>query len=277
MDIGTNKLEIGNWKLKCKNNIQYSISDIPVHLINITYPDQVFSLAQYKRLAIQTIRNIHKKGKLPILVGGTGLYIKAIVYNLNIPKAPPSPKVRIKLEKQSISKLFKKLQKVDPKSAEIIGPHNKRKMIRALEVYEVTGRPFSSQQIKGKPLFDVCEIGIKIDREKLYKKIDKRVDLMIKDGLIDETKFLVKKYGNELPAMTGIGYKEINQYIKSEISLKEASQLIKFRTHQYARRQMTWFKRDGRIIWINNLKKAKEIVNIFLRNKPKKDTITKQQ
>ncbi|MFZ2970745.1 MAG: tRNA (adenosine(37)-N6)-dimethylallyltransferase MiaA [Minisyncoccia bacterium] len=269
MDIGTNKLEIGNCSLKCKNNIQYSISNIPVHLINIRYPNQAFSLAQYKRLAIQIIRDIHERGKIPILVGGTGLYISSIVNNLEIPKAPPNHKIRNKLEKKSVKQLFNMLNKADPKSAGIIGPRNKRKIIRALEVYKITGKPFSSQQIKGKPLFDVLQIGIKIDREKLYKKIDKRVDLMIKDGLIDETKYLVKKYSNELPAMTGIGYREINQCLKGETSMEEASQLIKFRTHHYARRQMTWFKRDERINWVANYKTALKNINGFLSKPPK--------
>ncbi len=284
MDIGTNKFNIGYFRpaavsasglprkrkrialsrrsprRDCDGAVKIIYNITPIHLIDIIDPDQKFSLSQYKKLAIKIIRDIHKRNKIPILVGGTGLYISSIVNNLEIPKAPPNHKIRNKLEKKSVKQLFNMLNKADPKSAGIIGPRNKRKIIRALEVHKITGKPFSSQQIKGKPLFDVLQIGIKIDREKLYKKIDKRVDLMIKDGLIDETKYLVKKYSNELPAMTGIGYREINQCLKGETSMEEASQLIKFRTHHYARRQMTWFKRDGRIRWVKNYKEAKKLI-----------------
>jgi tRNA dimethylallyltransferase len=202
---------------------------------------------------------------LPILAGGTGLYIRAIVDNLNIPKAPPDNKIRIALEKQPTERLFSMLNKIDPKSASVIGQHNKRKLIRAIEVHKLTGKPFSSQQIKGGPLFNVLEIGINIDREKLYKKIDLRVDKIIKNGLISETEYLIKKYGNDLPAMTGIGYKEVSQYLSNGLPIAEAAQLIKFRTHQYARRQMTWFKRDERIKWIRNSKEAGSLVSSFLK------------
>ncbi|MCK5123082.1 MAG: tRNA (adenosine(37)-N6)-dimethylallyltransferase MiaA [Candidatus Pacebacteria bacterium] len=256
MDIGTGKTDI-----------QYSIFNIPVHLINIKNPNQKFSLSQYKKIAIKTINNIHKKNKIPILVGGTGLYISTIVDNLEIPKAAPNKKIRERLEKHTEKYLFKKLKKIDLKSAKTIGENNKRKLIRALEVCEITGKPFSSQQIKGEPLFNVLQIGIKTDREKLYKKIDERVDEMIRIGLIKETKKLSKKYSFDLPAMSGIGYREIGQYLQNKIALEEAIQKIKFRTHQYARRQMTWFKRDGRIEWVENYSEAEKLfVSVIARN-----------
>ena len=249
MDIGTGKTDI-----------QYSISNIPVHLINIKNPNQKFSLSQYKKLAIKTIKDIHKRGKIPILVGGTGLYISAIVDNLEIPKASSNKIIRQKLENHSNQYLFKKLKKVDLKSAKIIGENNKRKLIRAIEVYEITDKPFSEQKTKGEPLFNILQIGIKTDREKLYNKIDKRVDKMIKAGLIKETKKLSQKYSFDLPAMSGIGYREVGQYLQNKIALEEAIQKMKFRTHQYARRQMTWFKRDERIEWVENYKEAEKLV-----------------
>ncbi len=244
---------------------KYLISNIPIHLINIKTPNQKFSLSQYKKLAIKTIDDLHKQNKIPILVGGTGLYISAIVDNLEIPKAVPNQKIRKRLEKHTEKYLFKKLKKVDPNSAKTIGENNKRKLIRALEVCEITGKSFSSQQKKGKSLFNVLQIGIKIDREKLYEKIDARVDKMIKIGLIKETKKLSKKYSFNLPAMSGIGYYEIGSYLKNEMSLDEAIQKIKFRTHQYARRQMTWFKKDERIKWVENYKEADKIIVKFLK------------
>jgi len=240
------------------------IKNIPHHLFHIKNPNQKFSLSQYKKLAIKTISDIHKKNKIPILVGGTGLYISSIVDNLEIPKAPPNKNLRKKLEKHTNKYLFKKLEKIDLKSAKIIGENNKRKLIRAIEVYELTGKAYSLQQIKGKILFNILQIGIKTDREQLYKKIDKRVDWMTKEGLVEETKKLRKKYSSNLPAMSGIGYFEIGLYIKGKIDLNEAIQKIKYRTHQYARRQITWFKRDERIKWVENYREAEKILKKIL-------------
>lgn len=277
MMIGTGSLlsENQNVKIKVQNdNVKYKnkiinytiINAIPHHLFHFIMPNKKFSVAEYKDLTVKTIHDIQNRGKLPILTGGTGLYISSIVDNLEIPKAPPNNKIRTSLEKKTSAQLFRMLHKIDPGSASIIGPQNKRKIIRALEVFKVTGKPFSSQKIKGKPLFDILEIGIMTNREKLYKKIDDRVDKMIKRGLIKETENLIKKYSYRLPAMTGIGYKEIGQYLSKELPLSEAAQLIKFRTHQYARRQMTWFKRDERIAWINDFTEAKKVADKFLKS-----------
>ncbi len=251
MDIGTGKMDIGYWILD-------------IHLIDIINPNQKFSLSQYKKLAVEKIREIQKRNKTPFLVGGTGLYISSIVDNLEIPKAPPDNKIREKLSKLNSEKLFEELKKIDLKSAEIIGGNNKRKLIRALEVYEITGKPFSAQQTKDRPLFDVLQIGIKIDREKLYKKIDQRVDKMIEMGLVKEVQNLTKKYSFDLPAMSGIGYREIGLYLQNKTTLEEAVQRMKFRTHQYARRQMTWFRRDERIEWIEDYEEAEKLVEKFL-------------
>jgi len=267
MAIGTGSpiLESDNQILRSNKIKCFTVEKIPYYLFHFVNPKKQYSVAEYKRSAIKIIRDIHKRRKLPILVGGTGLYIRSIVDNLNIPKAPPDNKIRIALERKSPERLFAILNKVDPNSALIIGPCNKRKLIRALEVYKITGKPFSSQQIKGKPLFDVLQIGIKTDREELCRKIDRRIDKMIKSGLIKETQDLIRKYSCKLPAMTGIGYKEIGQYLSGELPLLEAVQRIKFRTHQYARRQMTWFKRDERINWIDGIKNAKSLVSSFIK------------
>jgi tRNA dimethylallyltransferase len=242
------------------------INKIPHHLFHFIKPSQKFSVAEYKNLAIKIIRDIHRRGKIPILVGGTGLYISSVVDNLEIPASSPNDKIRARLGKHTKKYLFNKLQKIDSKSASIIGENNKRKLIRALEVFELTGRPFSAQQIKGEPLFNALQIGIKTDRKKLYKNIDKRVDEMIKIGLVEETKKLREKHSFDLPAMSGIGYFEIGQYLENKMSLDEAIQKMKYRTHQYARRQMTWFKRNTRIKWVNNFNEAKIIMKIFLKN-----------
>lgn len=268
MDIATNKInEETVIKKTIKDEIVYFIDTIPIYLLDLVEPGQDFSLVQYKEAAIRKVKEVQKKGCLPILVGGTGLYISAIVDNLNIPQAPPDKKLRQKMEKIDIKDLFVQLQKVDPASAESIGPDNKRKIIRALEVYRTTGKPFSFQQKKGKPLFNILQIGIKTDRDELYEKIDQRVEKMIKTGLVEETEELMQKYDPNLPAMSGIGYKEIIHYLRSEMELKDAIQQIKFHTHQYARRQITWFKRDKQINWVEDYQKAEKLVTESIKNK----------
>lgn len=234
------------------------------YLIDTINPDEDFSVAEYKKLAVKIIRDIQSRGKVPILAGGTGLYISAIVDNIEIPKVKPSSALRKKLEKAPIAKLLEQLEKLDPDTFKTIDKKNKRRVVRALEVIIFTGKPFSAQRKKGAPLFDVLEIGIEAPRKTLYKKIDKRVNKMIEQGLIEETRKLAKKYSWKLLSMSGIGYKQIGMYLRGEITLEKAKELIKFATHQYARRQMTWFRREKKIHWIKNYKQAEKLVKNFL-------------
>ncbi|MFA7171447.1 MAG: tRNA (adenosine(37)-N6)-dimethylallyltransferase MiaA [Candidatus Paceibacterota bacterium] len=265
MDIATNKLDNATTTEKTAGGKKlYFIDSIPLHLLDLINPDESFSLADYKKVALEKIEEIYSKGKLPILVGGTGLYLSAIVDNLNIPQAPPDENLRTALEEKNAEELFGALAKIDPPSAESIGPQNKRKLIRALEVYKITGQPFSSQQKKGKPLFDILQLGIKIERKELHSRIDQRVDQMIETGLVRETQNLREKYAIELPAMSGIGYKEIGAYLNGEMSLEEATQQIKWHTHQYARRQITWFNRDKSINWIEDYAEAEKLAKDFI-------------
>jgi tRNA dimethylallyltransferase len=265
MDIATNKIGKENVKkVNSDDKTLYLIEGIPIHILDILNPDQEFSLAEYKVLAIKTIREIHMRKKLPILVGGTGLYIDAVTENFQIPANSPTRNIREELEKKDAETLFNDLKKLDPIAAENIGKHNKRKLIRALEVCLISNKPFSSQKKKEAPLFDVLKIGIAKNRKELYKDIDNRVDQMIELGLVEETKKLQKKYSPELPAMSGIGYKEISAYLNGNSSLEEAIQKIKFRTHQYARRQTTWFKKDEKIHWVENQEEATGLVEKFI-------------
>lgn len=240
------------------------INKIPHYLIDIINPNEDFSVAEYKKSAVKIIHDIRSREKIPILVGGTGLYISAIVDNIEIPKVKPNPALRKKLEKTPIDKLLKQLKKLDIQTFKTIDKNNKRRVIRALEVTISTGKPFSKQREKGRPLFNVMEIGIDISREKLYKKIDQRAEGMVKAGLISETKKLAKKYSYNLPSMSGIGYKQIGIYLRGEITLEKAKELIKFATHQYARRQISWFRKDKRIKWAKNYKQAQKLINKFL-------------
>lgn len=257
LDIGTNK-EKG-----VKKGKYYFVKGVKHFLISVIAPDKNFTLANFKNRALRAIKKIHKKGKLPILIGGTGLYIQAIVDNLSIPEVPPDKKLRLRLEKLSNKKLIEKLRKLDPAALKKISLENKRRLIRALEVCLKTGKKFSELQKKGKPLFNILQIGISAPKEKLYKKIDARVDKMIQEGLFEETKKLYKKYG-DAPAFSGIGYGEIIQYLAGKITLEEAIRLIKRNTRRYSRRQMTWFKRDNRINWIKTAVQAEKIINKWL-------------
>ncbi|MFH1392696.1 MAG: tRNA (adenosine(37)-N6)-dimethylallyltransferase MiaA [bacterium] len=232
MDIGTNKS--------------------PAHLIDIINPGQEFTVAQYKKLALACIKEIHARSKLPFLVGGTGLYIQAIVDNLKIPKIKPNQVLRKKLEKQSCEQLLSSLKILDPITTENIDKKNKRRLIRALEVC-LSGQKFS-QKTKSAKLFDILQIGISAPKEKLYQKINKRVNNMIEQGLEHEVKLL----GKNIPET--IGYQEFTQ----ETNLAKIANLIKLHTRQYAKRQMTWFKRDPRIAWISSCAEARKLVNNFL-------------
>ena len=249
MDIGTDKIVP---------------EGIPHHLIDVVNPDEKFTLAQYKKMAIKAIKDIQKRGNVPFLVGGTGLYIQSIVDNLQIPKGESNKKMRNKLEKMENAELFEKLKKLDPVCAAAIDSKNKRRLVRAVEVCLTTGKPFSQQRKKGKPLFNVLQIGIKPDKEKLEKKIAQRADQMIQTGLIEEVKGLIKKYGSKIISMDSIGYQEIIAHLQNKITLEEAKDLIKTHTRQYAKRQMTWFKRDKRIQWIENYSQAKKLIQNFL-------------
>ncbi len=234
------------------------------YLIDIKKPNQIYTAWQYKKDAVEKINKIIERGKIPFLVGGTGLYIKAVVDNLKIPQVEPDLKLRKKLElrikKEGLKNLYEELIKIDPEAAYIVDPNNPRRVIRALEVALKTKKPFSLQRKKGKPLFDVLQIGLLPNKE----KIEKRADKMIKAGLVKEVKNLIKTYDKNLPTFDAIGYREIIDYLGGKISLAEAIEKIKKNTWRYAKRQMTWFKKDQRIHWIRSKKEAEKLIKKFL-------------
>lgn len=222
---------------------------IPHHLLGITTPDKPISVAEYKDLAIQKIEEIYKRNHIPLLVGGTGLYISAIIDAYNIPKVKPNLKLREKLQKEAAEKgkefVHKKLQKLDRKAAAKIHPNNLRYVIRAIEI-KLAKPPKSKKTTKP---FDVLIIGTNRPRPELYERINRRVDRQIKKGLTDEVKKLLKKgYDERLPAMTSLGVKEIIPYIKGEMPIKECVEILKQNTRRYAKRQMTWFRRYANVI-----------------------------
>ncbi len=267
MDIATAKPKIKNGCFK----------GVPHYLID-SFPlnkdlNKHLNVAVYKNLAIKAIRGIQKREKLPFLVGGTGLYIKAVIDNLDFPKIIPDKDLRQKLEKKSSEELFRLYQKLDPKGAKIIDKDNKRRLIRALEVCYLSKQPFWQQRKQKKPLFEVLQIGIKLPKPVLDKNISIRTDKMMRLGLEKEIKTLFRKYGNLLIFSQTIGYQEWLPYIKDGIDSKIKKQItedIKNHTRQYAKRQMTWFKKDKRIKWIspsNLFNKAEKLVKNFLNQK----------
>jgi tRNA dimethylallyltransferase len=271
MDIATGKqpaeLKIPNSRCKIeKGNEKWIVDGIPIHLYDVIEPDEKFSLAEYQQLALEKIFEIHARNKLPILVGGTGLYIQAVTEGLKIPKAAPDQKLREKLENRSLESLLIELEKVDPVTFQKIDRHNKRRIVRALEVYYQTGYSFSSLQKKYKVRFDILKIGLIAERKSLYEKVDKRIESWFENGFVDEVKILLKKFSPELPAMTSLGYRQAAMYLNKKLTLQEVKQRMKFETHGYIRRQMTWFRRDSSIHWFdvelpNLLHEIEELIN----------------
>lgn len=256
MDIGTAK--------PTKNEM----SVVHHYLIDIKNPDENYTVAEYKHDAVKAINKILKNKKLPILVGGTGLYIKAVIDNLNIPEVAPDLKLRKKLEKEiekyGLNFVFKKLIDIDPEAAYIVDPNNPRRIIRALEIAIKTKKPFSTQRQVSETIFDFLEIGISASQRELNDRINKRADLMIKNGLIEEIKNLTKKYSSKPQSFEAIGYREIIGYLDGKITLKEAVELVKKNTRNYAKRQMTWFNKDKRIHWNKNEKESEKLIEDFL-------------
>lgn len=250
MDIGTGK-EIESSKTKIiKEKGKWVVKDVPIHLYDTINPDQRFSLAVYQQLALEKIKEIQSRNKLPILVGGTGLYIQAVTEGLKIPKAPPDQKLREQLENTEIGELLDELKEVDEKTYDKIDKNNKRRIVRALEVFRQTGESFSSLQEKYLKIdFDILKIGLTADRETLYQTSDQRVDNWFVQGFVEEVKALLKKYTPELTSMSSLGYRQVGMYLNKQISLEESKQRMKFDHHGYIRRQLTWFKRDRSINW----------------------------
>ena len=233
------------------------LSLVPHHLIGIINPNEDFSLAQYQELANQTIKEIQMRKRLPFLVGGSGQYIWALLEGWNIPQIPPDPEFRNNLEAIAANgdadALYKRLLEVDPVAAQKIDHRNVRRVIRALEVHKQSSIPFSTLKSKGQTFFNTLIIGITIDRAELYRRIDQRVDDMIKRGLIAEVENLVRMgYHSDLPAMSSIGYRQIGRFLKGETTLTSVIQQIKFETHRFVRHQYAWFQlKDKRIHWFD--------------------------
>jgi tRNA dimethylallyltransferase len=256
MDIGTAKPTL------------HEQSEALHHLIDIKNPDEDYTVADYKRDAIATINDIIARGKLPIIVGGTGLYVKAVIENLDIPKTQAHPELRAQIEsdiaRDGLAAVFEKLVALDSEAAYIVDPKNPRRVVRALEVARATGEPFTVQRKKNEPLFNALTLGIDPPMEILRKRMDRRVDAMMSDGLLNEVETLIKKYDQTPAAFDAIGYREIVAYLNGTADRDEAVATMKMNTWHYAKRQMTWFKKDKTTHWIKNTDEALAIAEQFL-------------
>jgi tRNA dimethylallyltransferase len=244
MDIGTAKPSLAERK------------GIPHYLIDIVDPDADFSVANFQPMAQKIINQIWEKGKLPMLVGGTGLYISAVIDAYNFSNLPANPEFRHQMRKLALDKgkhyIWHKLQSIDPVTAERLHPNDVKRIIRALEVYNFTGRTLGSweQEQPQESPYNLLIIGITRERSHLYEAINRRVDKMMEMGLIEEVHRLLKMgYSPTLNSMQGLGYKELIPYINGEISLAEAVEILKRDTRRFAKRQLTWFRRDKRVNW----------------------------
>ena len=274
MNVGTAKPE-GEWKtsaIEMGGKIdqlfgarkEFFVEDVPHWGIDLADPDQEYSVADFKKYAEQKIKEILKRKHVPIFVGGTGMWLSAVIDNLDLSSTPSDETLRKELEEKSIGDLYHEYKQLDPVGAETIDRENKRRVLRALEVTKLTGKPFSQLQTRGPLKYDVLQIGLSVDREVLNERINWRVDEMIAKGLVNEVRSLKEKYGCEIDAMTGIGYRQVCEFLDGRSSLKDAMEEIKKDTRHYAKRQMTWFKRDARIQWIEDSRSAVEIVKTFL-------------
>ncbi len=222
---------------------------IPHYMIDIVEPEIDYSAGLYQKEAKEKIYEINKRGKTPIIVGGTGLYIDILLKNYHLPEIAPNLEFRNKLKQLESEELFEILRNKDLKASESIDKNDRKKIIRALEIIETTGSTLNNSRGISEPEFEVEWIGRNYTRDELYSRIDKRVDIMMEQGLLDETKYLLKKHGRIQNLINTIGYREILGYIDNKYSLQEALDLLKKNTRNYAKRQLTWFRKNPNISW----------------------------
>ncbi|MBV9579140.1 MAG: tRNA (adenosine(37)-N6)-dimethylallyltransferase MiaA [Chloroflexi bacterium] len=227
------------------------------HLIDVVDPDESYSLAGYQADAHAAIERIQQRGRLPVLVGGAGLYVSAVADGLAIPDVPPDAQLRLSLEERARAEGWQVLQaelaRVDPVSAARIDPRNVRRVIRALEVFHATGRPFSAWQQPDPARAVACVlVGLRLEQADLYARIDARIDAWLASGFVEEVATLLARgYAPSLPSMSGLGYREVARYLSGTLDLETATRQFKVATHQYAKRQMTWFNARANITWLD--------------------------
>lgn len=246
-------LDIGTAKVTPDEQAQ-----VPHHLIDVIAPDQDFSLAEYQERAYAALTGITQRGRWPLLVGGTGQYVRAVVEGWRIPRVPPDPELRAELYAEAeleggAAALYARLLALDPGAADLIDARNTRRVVRALEVCLKSGRPFSEQRGKDPPPYDVLYLGLTMEREALYARVDARIERMVAQGLVQEVRGLVEAgYGWSLPAMSSLGYLQLEGFVEGSASLDECVVLVKRETRRFIRQQYNWFRlNDPQIHWFD--------------------------
>ena len=246
MDIGS-----------AKPTIQ-EMQGIKHYMIGVISPDKRYSVAEYKQDAKKAIKEIIEKGKIPIVVGGTGLYVNSLIYEIEYNDIEIDEEYRKNLEKiadtEGLEKLYNEACRIDPEAMQIISKNDRKRIIRVLEIYKQTGKTKTQLEIESRQKeveFDYKVFAIDMDREALYDRINRRVDIMLQNGLIEEVQSLLKKYKNYPTAMQGLGYKETKMYLEGQITKEELVEMIKIETRRYAKRQLTWFRKNKETIWLD--------------------------
>jgi tRNA dimethylallyltransferase len=265
-DIGTGKPLHGR-RVRLHGDTILLVEGVPHYLMDFLPPTKTFTVAEWKRRALTIIKKIIDRGKVPIIVGGTGLYVQALIDHYRIPAVPPNPNYRTAMEEKTLEELVQMLKQMDPEAARRIDTKNRRRVMRALEVITFSGKPFSEQRIKTSPLVDALLLAPFRTREELHELINRSVDNMMKEGWLGEVcKLAAAGIPWDAPAMTSIGYKELGAISRGEeVDLAQTVEQIKRATRQYAKRQMTWFKRDARIHWVKTVHEAESIVKKWLK------------
>ncbi len=242
------------------------MNGIKHYMFDVVAPNETFNVTKYVEKAIECVKEIVSKGKIPIIVGGTGLYVSTLINGIEFCEVNEDPNYRKEMTELAEEKgnhyLHEMLEKIDPEAAKNIDANNVRRVIRALEIYKVTGKTKTllDKESRKEVPFDYKLYGIETNREVLYDRINKRVDKMLEDGLIDEVKELLEKYTFSSTAIQGLGYKEVKEYLDGKLSYDEMAEKLKMETRRYAKRQLTWFRREKAIIWC----KLDEIVDRIL-------------
>lgn len=273
------QMDIGSAKIKPEE-----MGGIPHHLIDILEPEEEFNVCLFEKLALEAMEQIYERGHIPVVVGGTGFYIQALLYQIDFTEEETDTAFRDKLwqlgEEKGNHYLHELLRKVDPKSAEEIHENNRKRVIRALEFYENCGKPISThnkEQRQKTSAYNSCYFVLTDDRKKLYERIESRVDQMLSKGLVDEVRTLKERGCNaSMVSMQGLGYKEILEYLDGRCSLLEAVEKIKKETRHFAKRQLTWFRREKDVIWLDKQAFAYDedaVLSCILENLRKKEII----
>ena len=259
MDIGTAKVS------------EEEMQGIKHYMLDIICPDERYSVSSYKKNAEKHIEEILSKGKTPIICGGTGLYIDSLIYGIEFLEEKIDENYRNELnqivEKEGLENLYNKAMEIDPEAMQKISKNDKKRIIRVLEIYHKTGKTKTQQDIESRKngvKYRYKVFAINMDREKLYNRINTRVDKMINDGLIDEVKLILKRYKKFPTAMQGLGYKEVVDYLNEKLTKEEMIEKLKMETRRYAKRQITWFKKNKETSWINGENSIQENIDLII-------------